>query len=351
MDWWLANFFLGSILSLFLPIVPDIFVLFSLLLLSIIFFFYSYGSNDRKPLRLSSGLLFGMSWMLFNAFEFQHKWQGNNLEAIELASKAHWLEGQVLSLQSPQKQNDNGDHKKVAQVTKYDRLRFNFNVTHINNYDLNNHKLKQQALAKEIKLRLSWKNPPFFLQQGQRVLLKVKFKPTHGLANQGGFSYQTWLNNNSISGTGYVINHKNNRLLNSKLSFRQQLFNDYKQLLSQYLFSYPPKNTHQQPYQNLPEKPPKQEMSSSTEHELVPLLLALGFGSKAELNTELWQVLQATGTGHLVAISGLHIGLVATGSYFLFMLLIRILPLQYLPKSDHLQVINSRYFAIGFSLA
>jgi len=363
MDWWLANFFLGSILSLFLPIVPDIFVLFSILLLSIIFFFYSTnGRNGRKPLRLSSGLLFGMSWMLFNGFEFQHKWQGNNLEAIELASKAHWLEGRVLSLQSPQKQNDNGDHKassdhkKVAQVTKYDRLRFNFNVTHINHYelnndDLNNNKLKKQKLTKDIKLRLSWKNSPFVLQQGQRVLLKVKFKPTHGLANQGGFNYQTWLNNNSISGTGYVINHKNNRLLDSKLSFRQQLFNDYKQLLSQYSFSYSPKNTHQQPYQTLPEKPPKQEVYSSTEHELAPLLLALGFGSKTELNTELWRVLQATGTGHLVAISGLHIGLVATGSYFLFMLLIRILPLQYLPKSDHLQVINSRYFAIGFSLA
>jgi len=65
MDWWLASFFLGAILSLFLPIVPDLFVLFLLLLLSVIFF--SYRLNSAKPLRLSSGLFFGASWMLFNA--------------------------------------------------------------------------------------------------------------------------------------------------------------------------------------------------------------------------------------------------------------------------------------------
>lgn len=39
------------------------------------------------------------------------------------------------------------------------------------------------------------------------------------------------------------------------------------------------------------------------------LLLALGFGERAWLDKELWQLYQQTNTAHLIAISGLHIGL------------------------------------------
>ena len=86
MDWWLASFFLGAILSLFLPIVPDLFVLFLLLLLAICFFYVTV--NSSKPLRLSSGVFFGMSWMLLSAFDFQQVWQENNVNAIALSNKA-----------------------------------------------------------------------------------------------------------------------------------------------------------------------------------------------------------------------------------------------------------------------
>ena len=136
------------------------------------------------------------------------------------------------------------------------------------------------------------------MQQGQIVSLKVKFKPAHGLANLGSFSYQTWLNSKKISATGYVVNNKDNKLLTDEVTLRQQSFSHYQQLL------------------------PKHDLSS--------LLLALGFGSRTELSQTLWQVLQATGTGHLIAISGLHIGLVATGTFFLFMLIMQNVPLSFL---------------------
>lgn len=294
MDWWLASFFLGSIISLFLPIVPDLFVLFLLLLLSIILFSY-------KPLRLSSGLFVGASWMLFNAFNYQGLWQENNLSSLELATAPQWIQGKVIGLQS------SADSIQLKHDNK--SLRFNLNVTHLNSRKLNT----------TIKMRLSWKDALFSLQQGQIVNLKVKFKPAHGLANIGGFSYQTWLRSKHILATGYVINDKNNTILINTSSIRQQLFNTYKSLLPQ--------------------------------HDLSPLLLALGFGSRSELNQQLWQVLQTTGTGHLIAISGLHIGLVATGSYFFIMLFIRLLPLTVLNQLRFFQTYNIRYFVIAVSLS
>lgn len=312
MDWWLASFFLGAILSLFLPIVPDLFALFLLLLLSISFFYYRL--HATKPLRASAGLLLGAIWMLFNGYSFQHLWQDNNINAIALSTKAHWVQGQVLSLQLPQQPITLANtHKAITSKKIADkRLRFNFRVTHINQHPLN----------KAVDVRLSWKNATLFLQQGQIAYLKAKIKPAHGLANIGGFNYQTWLNSKSISATGYVHNHKNNKVVSPTNTYRQQHFNDYSSLLSQH----------------------------GVAHPLTPLLLALGFGSRTALNQDLWQVLQATGTGHLIAISGLHIGLVATGSYVLFMLFVRLLPLSMFAKSGALQRFNVRYMAIALSL-
>jgi len=314
MDWWLASFFLGAIFSLFLPVVPDVFVLFSLLLLFIIFYYFPFNypfnlNKSFKPLRLSSGLLLGASWMLFNAFNFQHLWQENNLKVIELSTKTQWVQGKILSLHTPP--NNSEAHSSEKSIV-HRRLRFNVKVTHINNIQLN----------KAIQLRFSWKNATLPLQQGQTVSLKVKFKPAHGLANLGSFNYQTWLNAKNISATGYVVNDKDNQLLTLENTLRQQLFSDYKKLLSNY----------------------------RPEHELSPLLLALGFGSRTELKQNLWQVLQRTGTGHLIAISGLHIGLVATGCFFIVMLVIRALPLSFFVNSHRHQTINTRYYAIGLSM-
>jgi len=280
--------------------VPDFFVLFLLILLSITFFFC-------KPLRLASGGLFGASWMLLCAINYQSTWQSNYLDAYRLAQKPQLIQGEVVSLQADSLAKNNS----ALPQTIPERLRFNIQVKHLNN----------QPLNKPIFMRLSWKTPSFFVQQGQMLQLKVKFKPAHGLANLGSFSYQTWLRNKEILATGYVIKGNGNQIIAENTSIRQQLFNKYLALLP--------------------------------EHQLSPLLLALGFGDRSQLNinkaVNLWHVLQSTGTGHLIAISGLHIGLVATASYFLVMLLIRLLPLTVISQSPKLHTVNIRYLAIAIS--
>lgn len=273
--------------------MPELFVLILVILFSITLFLY-------KPLRLSSGLFFGASWMLCNAFYYQSLWQVNNLNTLQLATAPQWVQGEISGLQSLIEQTK-GNSEKLR--------RFNLIISHLNSNKLNT----------MITIRLSWKNAKLALQQGQTVRLKVKFKPAHGLANIGGFSYQAWLRSNCIIATGYVINDKSNSVIKDKTSIRQQLFNRYKKLLP--------------------------------EHHLTPLLLALGFGSRHELNPQLWSVLQATGTGHLIAISGLHIGLVVTASYFLFMLFIRLMPLEHCNHFSFFQTLNVRYLIIIISLS
>jgi competence protein ComEC len=58
------------------------------------------------------------------------------------------------------------------------------------------------------------------------------------------------------------------------------------------------------------------------------LILALGFVELGELTPEHWQVLSATATQHLIAISGLHIGIVAFGSLIFIRVIVRLLPLK-----------------------
>ena len=52
------------------------------------------------------------------------------------------------------------------------------------------------------------------------------------------------------------------------------------------------------------------------------LMLALTLGDRSKLKQSDWQVFRATGTSHLVAISGLHIGLVALVTYFIVRLML-----------------------------
>jgi len=56
------------------------------------------------------------------------------------------------------------------------------------------------------------------------------------------------------------------------------------------------------------------------------LLNALLLGERADLSSEQWRQFAATGTSHLIAISGLHIGLVATAVFMLSRFLLRFFP-------------------------
>lgn len=194
------------------------------------------------------------------------------LGIIWMASVGHWQGG--LQLSSAQTSQPIQVQGRVASIVLGAKdVRFNLSVSCIN----------QQCLTINRSFRLSWREPMWKIQQGQEVTLLVKVKPPNGLANQGGFHYQQWLFSHGIVATGYVKSAPVNQLLVDNMSIRQALINRMLQF----------------------------DLNNK------PWLAALTFGYRGLLDPEDWQLVQKTGVAHLIAISGLHLALVASLSYFI----------------------------------
>lgn len=170
----------------------------------------------------------------------------------------------------------------LTLVNHSERIRFNLKVTNFEG---------EQTHWYQPKVRLSWNNPDWPVKQGQVVRLNVKLKPPQGLANENGFHYQQWLFSQDIDATGYVKASSDNQIVQDHLTYRQRVFD--------------------------------QINASDLSHK--SWLAALGIGYRGLFNQSDWQVLQSTGTAHLVAISGMHLATVASISFIVFSLVLSLL--------------------------
>lgn len=147
------------------------------------------------------------------------------------------------------------------------------------------------ALPPPGRVRLAWYQPYPVLEAGQRWRLQVRLKQPHGLANPGTFDYEGWLYQQRIRATGYVRPGNATRLLAA--------------------------DSGEFPLQRLRQRLHAQLRAAVGEHPLGGLVAALALGERQDIGREQWLRLRATGTNHLVAISGLHIGIVAGLALFL----------------------------------
>ncbi|MFT5789975.1 MAG: competence protein ComEC [Shewanella sp.] len=131
------------------------------------------------------------------------------------------------------------------------------------------------------KLRLSWSKPPK-VNIGQQWLFTIKPKSITGPLNQGGFNQQKYLLSKHVFAKGKVIT---GQLLSENKGVRDSLIEQLKPALVKY---------------------------SSQD-----LLLALLVGDRSLMTSERWQQLRNTGTGHLFAISGLHLSVACFWVYLL----------------------------------
>ena len=138
------------------------------------------------------------------------------------------------------------------------------------------------ALALPWRVRLNWYRGAPRVDPGDEWRLEIRLKRPHGFSNPGGFDYEGWLFRRGLSATGYVRAGRNERLAAGSWSVaraRQRLGEGIDGALG---------------------KAP-----------LRPLVKALALGLRDEMSPGQWRVLRSTGTAHLMAISGLHVGLVS----------------------------------------
>lgn len=141
-------------------------------------------------------------------------------------------------------------------------------------------------------LQLSWygKNIPE-LTAGDYWQLQVRLKPPVGTFNPGGFDYEKYLFQKRIHAKGYVRKSKLNHILPggqqsvSLDRLRQTILTSLKKIIG--------------------------------EHDNASLVYALVIGDRTAMSAEQWRVLRDSGTAHLMAISGLHIGFVAVIGFWL----------------------------------
>ena len=142
--------------------------------------------------------------------------------------------------------------------------------------------------ALPLRLRLSWYDVPYTLRAGDCLALTVRLRSPRGLVNPGGFDYERWLFAQRIGATGYVrdgsaVGACGDSVARRWLRFRHGLAD---------------------------------EIGSAIRNDKArALLVALALGIRDGFDEREWRVLRRTGTSHLVAISGLHVGLVAGGIF------------------------------------
>ena len=169
------------------------------------------------------------------------------------------------------------------------------------------------------RLRLTWLAPPVEPRIGDVWRVEIRLRRPHGAANPGGMDAEAWLHRERIGGIGYVVSGKRTRLLDSMTG------SGLSRLRARYVDEV-------------------ERALGRTEASAV--ILAVAVGARHRMTAGQWQRYAATGTSHLMAISGLHVGLAALFTYWHAVLLFGVLGFGQ-PRRAALLV--SMLVAVGYS--
>ncbi|MCZ6576492.1 MAG: DNA internalization-related competence protein ComEC/Rec2 [Acidiferrobacterales bacterium] len=217
----------------------------------------------RRPLWLPLlFLLAGFFWVTLRA-----GWLLDDRLPVELEGKDVRIEGYVADI--PQ---------------KFERgIRFPFDVEHA--------VYKGTSVSLPGKILLSRYDDKTSPEVGHRWRFTVRLKRPHGFQNPGGFDYESFLFRERIGATGYIRARQPSQqlpgysILYAVDRIRQRLGERIRYLLD--------------------------------DNPVSGIMVALTNGDRRGITNAQWVSLRRTGTNHLIAISGLHIGLVAGFVFFL----------------------------------
>lgn len=133
------------------------------------------------------------------------------------------------------------------------------------------------------RLRLSWSDTDVTPAPGSHWQFRVRLRRPRGFMNPGSFDHEGWLFRHGIGAGGYVVRNQAQRLdsdgrfplLRARAAIRDRM------------------------------------RAALTGNDFMGVAAALAIGDRNDITPAQWRVFQDTSTAHLVAISGLHIGLVA----------------------------------------
>ena len=199
-------------------------------------------------------VLLGLCWACLSA-----QWAVDDQLAPDLDGRTLWVEGTVASL--PEWPVVAGQPATVR-------------------FELADGQSRRAQLPK--RMRLSWRAPPQSVKAGERWRLAVRLKRPDGLLNPHSFDYQAWLFAKRIGATGSIK-------AGQRLAAGQGLHH-WREQVRERLQRYAPPQAQ-------------------------AVMAALILGDSSGLQPEQWQTLQATGTVHLMVISGQHISLIAAVAY------------------------------------
>ena len=252
-----CSFVVGIVLLVCLPVLPSTTLLLLLSVISILL--YWLGRRCQ--------LFFSCFWILFGFV-----W-------------ASWITKQQLSLQIPEKWLHRPVIIKgiVDSFPKYYSTKQQFVVA------VNELQLEKQAIHRHFNALVSRYHGVLPVVIGQQVSLPVFLSTDHGLLNPGGVDYQRWLFSRRI----HVLATVDMRRRAVLVQPQPNLLSGWRQHIA------------------------KQINNSGVQKDVQGLIQALIIGVRGQIDSGQRQVLQQTGTSHLLAISGLHIGLLATLVFWL----------------------------------
>lgn len=212
--------------------------------------------------------LLGFFWALIHAYINLYPALDKSIEGIDIE-----VSGQVVSIPN----------------IKGRSTRFEFSI----------HEASLTANGKSVqtpkKVRLNWYGNIPAIQLGEEWQLRIRLKRPWGYANPGGFDYEKWLFEQGIRATGYVRSKGKNERIRETSLFNPDYY--LRASLNQKL--------------------------EQTKSKSAAVIKALVLGERGEMDSKRWQVLTQTGTNHLLAISGLHVGIVSGFVYFIVLFLWR----------------------------
>jgi competence protein ComEC len=154
---------------------------------------------------------------------------------------------------------------------------------------LDNYCDSSQPLLDRRRVQLNWyaDSPP---QQGQVLKGAIRLRRPHGYQSPAAFDYGRWMFANGYSASGYVLHPEQVVYLGHRRDFS---FNSLRQGV---IASLGDKLTH---YQH------------------GHIMAALLYADRSGIDRQQWQVFSRTGTSHLMAISGMHIGIVLAWGFLI----------------------------------